>query len=245
MPVPSPGLKRVPRWRTMISPPVTVCPAKTFTPRRLAFESRPLRLEPSPFLCAISLLPDLGDTQARQLLAMTRPAAIAALGLELEDPQLLPALVADDLRLYRRPGELRGVEHRLALSRQQQRHEVDRRARLVGQPLDEQGLALLDAVLLAACLDDCVGHFHQTHSSAGAFARERRRPPLRPRRRGREDTASASPPSPASSSAAGAVPASAVSSSVSACTASASSAPASSALARRRRRPRGLASASS
>ena len=54
MPTPSPGLKRVPRWRTMISPPVTTSPAKTFTPRRLALESRPLRLEPRPFLCAIS-----------------------------------------------------------------------------------------------------------------------------------------------------------------------------------------------
>ena len=49
-PTPSPGLKRVPRWRTMISPPLTVWPAKTFTPRRLAFESRPLRLDPRPFL---------------------------------------------------------------------------------------------------------------------------------------------------------------------------------------------------
>ena len=29
---------------------VTVWPAKTFTPRRLALESRPLREEPSPFL---------------------------------------------------------------------------------------------------------------------------------------------------------------------------------------------------
>ena len=57
MPTPSPGLKRVPRWRTMISPPVTVWPANTFTPRRLALESRPLRQEPRPFLCAIRPFP--------------------------------------------------------------------------------------------------------------------------------------------------------------------------------------------
>src|SRR5579884_3264908 len=56
IPTPSPGLKRVPRWRTMISPPVTVCPANTFTPRRLECESRPLRDEPNPFLCAILCL---------------------------------------------------------------------------------------------------------------------------------------------------------------------------------------------
>src|SRR4029077_9034179 len=37
----------------MISPPVTVCPANVFTPSRCALESRPLRLDPSPFLCAI------------------------------------------------------------------------------------------------------------------------------------------------------------------------------------------------
>src|SRR2546430_12510790 len=43
--LPSPGLKRVPRWRTMISPPETVWPAKTFTPNILGLESRPLRLD--------------------------------------------------------------------------------------------------------------------------------------------------------------------------------------------------------
>src|SRR5579871_6055080 len=53
MPTPSPALKRLPRWRTMISPPLTAWPANVFTPRRLALESRPLRLDPSPFLCAI------------------------------------------------------------------------------------------------------------------------------------------------------------------------------------------------
>src|SRR5256885_7116402 len=56
MPTPAPGLKRVPRWRTMISPPVTTCPANVLTPSRCALESRPLRLEPSPFLCAIAAL---------------------------------------------------------------------------------------------------------------------------------------------------------------------------------------------
>src|SRR5579863_8021408 len=103
MPTPSPARKRLPRWRTMISPPVTAWPAKTLTPSRWAFESRPLRLEPSPFLCAIGGLlrgrrrnrraraaaarTDLGDLDPRQLLAVPGAAAIAALGLELEDTQ--------------------------------------------------------------------------------------------------------------------------------------------------------------
>src|SRR5262249_57823179 len=38
----------------MISPPPTRWPANTLTPSIFGFESRPLRLEPSPFLCAIS-----------------------------------------------------------------------------------------------------------------------------------------------------------------------------------------------
>src|SRR5918995_240853 len=244
MPVPSPGLNFVPRWRTMISPPVTVWPAKTFTPRYFGFESRPLRLEPRPFLCAIaSLLPDLGDAEPRELLAVARAAPVAALGLELEHAQLLAALVADDLGLHRRGGQLGGVEHRVAVAGQQQRGQLHGGAGIVGQALDQQGLPLLDAVLLTAGLDDCVGHVWSVHSSAAAFARERRRPPLRPRRRVRED--SASPSSEASSAAAGPVPASGGSSSVSAWTASASPASSSSGLARLRRRPRGLAAASS
>ncbi len=50
MPTPAPGRNRVPRWRTMIMPAFTFCPAKILTPRRFAFESRPFREEPRPFL---------------------------------------------------------------------------------------------------------------------------------------------------------------------------------------------------
>src|ERR1700754_2545166 len=51
-PTPSPGQKRVPRWRTMISPPWTCWPANTLTPSIFGFDSRPFREEPRPFLCA-------------------------------------------------------------------------------------------------------------------------------------------------------------------------------------------------
>src|SRR3954454_10132083 len=94
MPTPSPALKREPRWRTMISPPVTVSPANTFTPRRWALESRPLREEPRPFLCAIL---DLRDLDAGQLLPMAVGALVAPLGLELEHPDLVALLVRQDL----------------------------------------------------------------------------------------------------------------------------------------------------
>src|SRR3954462_4535998 len=105
MPTPSPGLKRVPRWRTMISPPVTTWPAKIFTPRRCACESRPMRLEPSPFFLAIpSLLRlgllgglprehlDVGDLEPSELGAVTLGALVAALRLELQNADLRAAL---------------------------------------------------------------------------------------------------------------------------------------------------------
>src|SRR5450432_2898220 len=98
----------------MISPPVTVWPANTFTPRRLAFESRPLRLEPRPFLCAIARLHcpvgscrlrcpgsrrdrrrvgagrelDRGDLDPGQVLPVAVATPVAALGLELHDSKL-------------------------------------------------------------------------------------------------------------------------------------------------------------
>src|SRR5450631_991841 len=151
MPTPSPALKRLPRWRTMISPPLTCWPAKVFTPRRWALESRPLRLEPRPFLCAISVLlhsglggrrglgggglgggtrggarADLGDLDPRQLLTMACAAAVAALRLELEDPQLLAAQVPDDRRLHLDLGQRGGIEDRL-VGAVEQRLQVDRR----------------------------------------------------------------------------------------------------------------------
>src|SRR3954447_12840884 len=161
MPAPPPGLKRVPRWRTMISPPVTCWPANTFTPRRFALESRPLRLEPRPFLCAMNsalLLTDARDPDPRQLLAVAGAAAVAALGLELEHAQLRAALVADDLGGHDGRAEALGVEDGVAVAGDQQGRQLDGGADVVAQALDEEGLPLADAVLLTAGLDDCVGH---------------------------------------------------------------------------------------
>src|SRR5258708_5233300 len=173
MPTRSPGLKRLPRWRTMISPPLTVWPANVLTPRRWALESRPLRLEPSPFLCAIcrSLLgvfcrfgfrrrfhfagADLHDLDPGQLLAGTVAALVAALGLELEDTQLLAAHVLEHLRRDLHLFQAGPVEDRFlgAVEQRLQRHVG---ALLNGEALDEQGLAPLDAVLLSTGLHDRV-----------------------------------------------------------------------------------------
>src|SRR5690606_22061861 len=53
-PTPAPGWNWVPRWRTMMLPASTAWPPNTFTPRYFGLESRPLREEPTPFLCAMT-----------------------------------------------------------------------------------------------------------------------------------------------------------------------------------------------
>src|SRR3712207_353957 len=185
MPTPTPGLKRVPRWRTMISPPVTTWPAKTFTPRNWGFESRPLRLEPRPFLCAISWSPSLlglgrgsqvdpGDPDARELLAVTGAALVAALGLELEDADLRTALVAEDGGLDANAAEIAAGEQGPVPAGRHQRLEGERGAFVGGQPLDEQGRPLLYAVLLAAGPDHgigAVGHGVRSLARFGDFGR--------------------------------------------------------------------------
>src|ERR1700722_11146073 len=81
-----PGWKWVPRWRTRISPALTIWPPNRLTPRRCAFESRPLRELEAPFLCAICcFLLDAGDLEHRQLLTVTLPLVVASLVLELVD----------------------------------------------------------------------------------------------------------------------------------------------------------------
>src|SRR5215218_3515828 len=110
---------RVPRWRTRIVPAVTSWPPWRLTPSRLAAESRPLRLEDAPFLCAISaflfllvlLLGLLGgagpgrplaaaevdvlDLEPGQGLAVAEGAALAGLVLVGEDADLGAPVVVD------------------------------------------------------------------------------------------------------------------------------------------------------
>ena len=71
----------------------------------------------------------------------------------------------DDLGVDLHLGQAVGVEDDV-VGAEQDRLERDRGAGVVGQPLDEQGLALLDAVLLAAGLDDRV---HVLYSVRGCF----------------------------------------------------------------------------
>src|SRR5216684_1345928 len=113
----SPGLMRVPRCRTMIDPPGTICPPKTFTPRRWAFESRPFLELPNPFLCAILLFrlrDDLVHSQFGEVLAMADRALILLLALELEDQDLFSAVVRGNRGDHLGIGQLRFGE-RLAV----------------------------------------------------------------------------------------------------------------------------------
>src|SRR3954464_15824205 len=121
---------------------------------------------------------------------MARALLVPALGLELEDAQLRTALVADDLRLDADLLEPVGVEDAV-LGAEQDRLERDRVALGAVELLDQQRLPGLDPVLLAAGLDDCVCHGY-SEEVLSAFARERRRPPLRPRRRDVDGSASPS-----------------------------------------------------
>src|SRR5579863_5879877 len=139
----------------MISPPVTVWPAKTLTPRRCAFESRPLRDEPRPFLCAIfSLRGSLGlararcsgqldvvDLDARQFLTVAVAALVTALRLELDDTELGATFVADDRCCDLHLGDFLAIDDLVAVYIEQrgQRHAIPV---LCGQPLNEQVLTL-------------------------------------------------------------------------------------------------------
>ena len=98
---------------------------------------------------------ELGDLDPGQLLAVAGAALVAALGLELEHAQLLAALVRDHLGGDLHLRQARLVEHGLlgAVQDRLQRHAL---ALGGGQALDQQALAALDAVLLAACLHDRV-----------------------------------------------------------------------------------------
>src|SRR5881398_611009 len=80
-----PGLILVPRWRTMMLPPGTNCPPKTFTPSRCALESRPFLELPRPFLCAIlHLHQHFADLHVRVRLAVPEGFLVLFLALELE-----------------------------------------------------------------------------------------------------------------------------------------------------------------
>src|SRR5215216_5065130 len=186
-PTPSPGWMRVPRWRTRIVPAVTSWPPWRLTPSRLAAESRPLRLEDAPFLCAISafflfllaLLLGLGlaarpgrplaaaevdglDLEPGQRLTVAEGAALAGLVLVGEDADLLAPVLVDHA----------GRDLAVVVD-DQQRLQLEAGAVVAGELLDVDEVADLHLVLLPAGPDDGVhlgSSFHRWGTAHGGFA---------------------------------------------------------------------------
>src|SRR3954463_3952154 len=159
-PTPRPGWKWVPRWRTMISPALTTWPPKRFTPRRWALESRPLRDDDAPFLCAMSAsaLRDVADHDAGQGLTVPLPLVVAGLVLELVDVDLRALAVLDDLAGHGDLGQRRRVTGDGVAVDQQDRREGDGVAGRTLEAVDRERVAHGHLVLAATGLHHCVHH---------------------------------------------------------------------------------------
>src|SRR3954469_23873674 len=159
-PTPRPGWKWVPRCRTMISPALTTWPPKRLTPSRWALESRPLREDEAPFLCAISAsaLRDVADHDVGQGLTVPLPLVVAGLVLELVDLDLRALAVSDDLAGHGHLGQGRGIAGDGLAVDQEDGREGDGVARLTGETVHGEPIADSHLVLAATGLHDCVHH---------------------------------------------------------------------------------------
>src|SRR5271165_1235134 len=116
----SPGLIGVPRCRTMIEPPGTNCPPKHFTPRRCALESRPFLELPKPFLCAMELAHDVADAHFGIILPVPLGPLILLLSLELENQNLLGAIMIFDRRVNLDVARVLADHHFVAVAEERQ-----------------------------------------------------------------------------------------------------------------------------
>src|SRR3954471_17332970 len=92
----------------MISPAFTTWPPKRLTPRRCAFESRPLREDEAPFLCAMSssALRDVADHDAGQGLTVPLRLVVAGLVVVLVELDLRALPGVDELAGHGDAGQL-------------------------------------------------------------------------------------------------------------------------------------------
>src|SRR3954468_21340491 len=163
-PTPRPGWKWVPRWRTMISPALTTWPPKRLTPRRWALESRPLRDDDAPFLCAMSssalrdVRVDCPDDHAGQGLTVPLPLVVAGLVLELVDVDLRALAVLDDLAGHGHAGERLRIGGDGVAVDQQDGRKGDGVTGLPAQAVDGERVTDTHLVLRSTGLDDCVHH---------------------------------------------------------------------------------------
>src|ERR1019366_9303185 len=147
-----PGFSLVPRWRTMMLPPGTNWPPKTFTPSRWAFESRPFLELPKPFLCAIRYLRHhLANLHFRVGLAVPDGFLVLFLALELEDQDLGCPVGADDSARHFAAGNQLAAFFKRCLD-----GKLDFGADVAGQFFDADHITGCYPILLSACLDDRV-----------------------------------------------------------------------------------------
>src|ERR1700687_857645 len=135
---PRPGCTLVPTWRTRMLPGMTFCPPKTLMPRCCPGESRPLREEPCPFLCAMVVLDlsggDAGDLQLGVGLAVAADA-VPALFLRAEVPELAVLAVRDHLGLHPGARHQGSAQLHLGALADQQHLELELRADVLGELL--------------------------------------------------------------------------------------------------------------
>src|SRR5580698_3049044 len=115
----------------------------------------------------LSALPraDARDLHGRERLAVARLAAVVLSAAELEDDDLLLAVLGRDLRLYRGAGEERAADlHGRAIARavahEEDLAERDGVANSPRELLDRELVTWSDAILLAARLDHRVRRVH-------------------------------------------------------------------------------------
>src|ERR1017187_2082060 len=114
-----PGFNLVPRWRTMMEPPGTNWPPKTFTPSRCALESRPFLELPNPFLCAIRHLhQDVANLHFGERLAVPDGFLVLFLAFELENENFVASAGAQNRSLNRPTGHQFAAVFERSLSRQ-------------------------------------------------------------------------------------------------------------------------------
>src|SRR5690554_5310780 len=150
----------------MISPALTTSPPKRFTPRYWGFESRPLREELAPFLCAMSgpRLLDARDLEARQVLTVTLALAVADLVLVLQDRDAGSALVTDHLSGDLDLREVLGSRGDLVTVDEKHRRKLHRLASVRLEAVHHDDVANGDLLLTATGLDNRVHHFESLRS---------------------------------------------------------------------------------
>src|SRR5579863_417052 len=156
----------------MMAPAGTAVPSNTFTPRRWAAESRPLRVDPPPLVfdtasssnrrtriptCSAAAGHGDGGHLERRIALTVAPATPApGLGLIGEAPDLGPELLPHHPGGDRGAGELLGGGEDPVVVHHEHRLELDLVALARAEQLDPQLLPLGDALVLATRSDHCV-----------------------------------------------------------------------------------------